>query len=319
MVRSRLRTGGVATALVIPLSAVAATSARAASSGPSPQASSCDRVQDEDAFRRVRNEDAALARLVWAEAMLRIALHGVGRSAAPVTCLPKAQQDGSTEATMDAAAHRVLTEISENAEVTGGNRGIGFGLDLTYASNRILPPVPKKYIEGGMADGVKIGDLMIEARSGDGPAMDPAYVAGAEPGAWRQTGSGAPVTSNRGKFKPFAMTSSTQFRSRTPGGSTSCAEPVDSRERFSPAFPACISGHATFAGAWAGMMQRWFGHDFAFTASTEDPDAGPRPGPSPASGRRRRTRSAGSGSASTTDGTRRPGLRQAPTWASSST
>lgn len=43
---------------------------------------------------------------------------------------------------------------------------------------------------------------------------------------------------------------------------------------FSPAFPAYISGHATFAGAWAGVMRRYFDDDnIAFTATTEDPNA----------------------------------------------
>ncbi|WIM96798.1 vanadium-dependent haloperoxidase [Actinoplanes oblitus] len=40
---------------------------------------------------------------------------------------------------------------------------------------------------------------------------------------------------------------------------------------FSPPFPAYISGHATFAGAWAGVMKRYYGTDAAtFTATTED-------------------------------------------------
>ncbi|WP_169514502.1 vanadium-dependent haloperoxidase [Actinokineospora enzanensis] len=43
---------------------------------------------------------------------------------------------------------------------------------------------------------------------------------------------------------------------------------------FSPPFPAFISGHATFAGAWAGVMKRYVGTDnFAWTATTEDPFA----------------------------------------------
>jgi membrane-associated phospholipid phosphatase len=32
-------------------------------------------------------------------------------------------------------------------------------------------------------------------------------------------------------------------------------------KRFSPPFPAYTSGHATFAGAWAGIMRRYFGTD----------------------------------------------------------
>ncbi|MEU9378121.1 DNRLRE domain-containing protein [Streptomyces sp. NPDC048255] len=43
---------------------------------------------------------------------------------------------------------------------------------------------------------------------------------------------------------------------------------------FSPAFPAYVSGHATFAGAWAKAMQDWFGTDqMTWTATTEDPNA----------------------------------------------
>lgn len=43
---------------------------------------------------------------------------------------------------------------------------------------------------------------------------------------------------------------------------------------FSPAFPSYISGHATFAGAWAGVMRAYFGTDaIAFTGTTDDPNA----------------------------------------------
>ncbi|BAZ11139.1 phosphoesterase [Calothrix sp. NIES-4071] len=44
--------------------------------------------------------------------------------------------------------------------------------------------------------------------------------------------------------------------------------------RFSPAFPAYISGHATFGAAHAVMMREFFGRDaIAFSATTEDPNA----------------------------------------------
>ncbi|MEV0274376.1 phosphatase PAP2 family protein [Hamadaea sp. NPDC050747] len=43
---------------------------------------------------------------------------------------------------------------------------------------------------------------------------------------------------------------------------------------FSPPFPAYISGHATFGGAWAKAMSRYFGTDaITFTGTTEDPHA----------------------------------------------
>ncbi|MBC6610455.1 vanadium-dependent haloperoxidase [Hymenobacter sp. BT507] len=44
--------------------------------------------------------------------------------------------------------------------------------------------------------------------------------------------------------------------------------------RFSPNFPAYVSGHSTFAAAHAAAMRAFFGRDtIAFTATTEDPHA----------------------------------------------
>lgn len=44
--------------------------------------------------------------------------------------------------------------------------------------------------------------------------------------------------------------------------------------RFSPGFPAYVSGHATFGAAHAAIMRRYFGTDnVTFTAQTEDPSA----------------------------------------------
>ncbi len=43
---------------------------------------------------------------------------------------------------------------------------------------------------------------------------------------------------------------------------------------FSPCFPAYSSGHATFGGTWARIMQLYFGTDaITFTATTDDPQA----------------------------------------------
>ena len=43
--------------------------------------------------------------------------------------------------------------------------------------------------------------------------------------------------------------------------------------RFSPPFPAYVSGHATFAGAWAGVMKRYFGTDnVALRLDSVDPN-----------------------------------------------
>jgi hypothetical protein len=40
-----------------------------------------------------------------------------------------------------------------------------------------------------------------------------------------------------------------------------------------PCFPAWVSGHATFAAAWAGVMRNAFGDNVTFTVGTEDPGA----------------------------------------------
>ncbi|MEU4690777.1 carbohydrate binding domain-containing protein [Actinoplanes sp. NPDC023714] len=44
--------------------------------------------------------------------------------------------------------------------------------------------------------------------------------------------------------------------------------------RFSPSFPAYVSGHATFGGAWAAVMKGYFGTDsLTMKLTTDDPDA----------------------------------------------
>ncbi|MDH6136145.1 hypothetical protein P3T37_005564 [Kitasatospora sp. MAA4] len=40
---------------------------------------------------------------------------------------------------------------------------------------------------------------------------------------------------------------------------------------FTPPFPSYVSGHATFAGAWAGVVRDYFGDNVNFTAHTQDP------------------------------------------------
>jgi len=40
-----------------------------------------------------------------------------------------------------------------------------------------------------------------------------------------------------------------------------------------PCFPAWVSGHATFAAAWAGVMRNQFGDALSYTAGTDDPNA----------------------------------------------
>jgi hypothetical protein len=46
-----------------------------------------------------------------------------------------------------------------------------------------------------------------------------------------------------------------------------------SDDRFNPCFPAWVSGHATFAAAWAGTMINHFGDSATITLDSEDPRA----------------------------------------------
>lgn len=54
-------------------------------------------------------------------------------------------------------------------------------------------------------------------------------------------------------------------------------QPLSANEQgvtFSPCFPAWVSGHATFAGSWAGVMRTEFGDNAGtFNLTTEDPHA----------------------------------------------
>ncbi|WP_222106201.1 vanadium-dependent haloperoxidase [Catellatospora sichuanensis] len=67
----------------------------------------------------------------------------------------------------------------------------------------------------------------------------------------------------------------------TDGNAATVADPTwkplsanTSGVNFSPPFPAYISGHATFAAAWAGVMKAYLGTDaVTWTATTEDPHA----------------------------------------------
>ena len=65
---------------------------------------------------------------------------------------------------------------------------------------------------------------MISFRTNDGSPDTSTYADGTVAGQWRRTGSGEPATPSWGLLKPFAMTSTTQFRPGLPGGYTSYAQ-----------------------------------------------------------------------------------------------
>ncbi|MGV9776296.1 vanadium-dependent haloperoxidase [Streptosporangium sp. NPDC003464] len=160
-------------------------------------------------------EKASPGRLARAAAMMNIAMHDANWPAAPRTYLPRITQqhpDDSIEATMDAAAHGVLTNVFP---------GFDFTSALQEATNQIPSWVDPARIEGGKVDGTKIANLMIAERSGDEPAFSPTYALDGVPGSWRPTGADGALDPNLGQLKPFAMTSGNQFRPLLPAGFTS--------------------------------------------------------------------------------------------------
>ncbi|CCH30342.1 vanadium-dependent haloperoxidase [Actinosynnema sp. NPDC047251] len=58
-----------------------------------------------------------------------------------------------------------------------------------------------------------------------------------------------------------------------PGANWRPLSATSDNRTFSPCFPAWVSGHASFAGAWEGIMTKWFGENVDFTATTDDPHA----------------------------------------------
>ncbi|MFG1659430.1 vanadium-dependent haloperoxidase [Micromonospora chersina] len=273
---------------------------------------------------------------------------------------------------------------------------ISFAADLTTAQQDIPSSAART---DGQRMGSASAQAMISFRTNDGSPDTSTYADGTVAGQWRRTGSGEPATPSWGLLRPFAMTSTTQFRPGLPGGYTSYAqllasqtyanqvnevrslgasnsttrtadqtqtawfwandldgtykppgqlfahtqvvaksakltqagnarlfalvgiamgdaaivawdakyqtaidlwrpetaihEPQDDNNaattpdpnwkplsantsgvNFSPPFPAYVSGHATFAAAWAGAMKGFFGTDaFRFVGGTEDPHA----------------------------------------------
>ncbi|BCL14322.1 vanadium-dependent haloperoxidase [Micromonospora sagamiensis] len=95
---------------------------------------------------------------------------------------------------------------------------ISFSTDLTTAQQDIPA-------SAGRTDGQRIGSaaaqVMISFRTSDGAPDASTYADGTVPGQWRRTGSGEPATPSWGLVKPFAMTSTTQFRPGLPAGHSS--------------------------------------------------------------------------------------------------
>jgi hypothetical protein len=85
-------------------------------------------------------------------------------------------------------------------------------------------------IAGGRAVGKAAAQAMINARVGDGADDMSPYKPGNEPGDWRPTGSGPPVTPYWSDVKPFGIPAGNAFRPPRPGGYPSKTTMLQSSE-----------------------------------------------------------------------------------------
>ena len=74
----------------------------------------------------------------------------------------------------------------------------------------------KQSIQDGEELGLAAAQAIIKNRQGDGFNDNTSYSSGTQPGDWRPTGSGAAVTPNWGKVKPFSPTFIQPFRPTRP-------------------------------------------------------------------------------------------------------
>ncbi len=349
-----------------------------------------------------RNADdfGAPTALARAAAMMNTAIYdtslslGEGTTTPYIATVPKRPNVSyDYDANIDVAAYTVLKALFPDPDVIAK-------LDAEYAKARATPPAGNP-LPGGWSTGVGEGAAaqVLQARAGDGSGDPVDYQFSTAPGQWRPTGNAGAVTPHWGRVRPFAITSTAQFRPGPPGGFDSLTDmlasdayatqvnevkrlggvtsvertaeqtqiahfwandlkgtykppgqlirhtkivmqqfpkmsrgqrarlyallslamadaaivawqakydtPIDlwrpesaiqlahqdhtdkterdatwkplskrrSGESFSPPFPAYVSGHATFAGAWAGVLKSFFGtDDVIFDATTEDPE-----------------------------------------------
>ncbi|QSJ15114.1 phosphatase PAP2 family protein [Nostoc sp. UHCC 0702] len=76
----------------------------------------------------------------------------------------------------------------------------------------------KQSIQDGEELGLAAAQAIIKNRQSDGFDDNTSYSSGTQPGDWRPTGSGAAVTPNWGKVKPFSPTFIQRFRPTRPAG-----------------------------------------------------------------------------------------------------
>lgn len=133
-----------------------------------------------------------------------------------LTGLPKASPSASKQAAAATAAHHVLVGLSP--ALPDATKA---WLDARYEESLAAVdagPATDRQIAKGIEAGAAASQKMLEARASDGRYGSFRFSEGTEPGEWRRTTPDAPTDPFAwvATVKPFALTSSSQFRSEGP-------------------------------------------------------------------------------------------------------
>ncbi len=179
-----------------------------------------------EAIRKIGGAPCPIAR---ASAMMHIAMFDALNVLTPtysayLSGLPTADPDTSPEAAAVYAAHQVLCKVYSS-------RINDFDAALETSIARISSMTTSDAVDKGRVLGTAIADMVITLRTGDGSGAPPRYRSGNNPGDWRPTGSGDPVTPQWPGVTPFTPGFEIlQFRPPLPGNYPNKVEMLRSSE-----------------------------------------------------------------------------------------
>ncbi len=146
------------------------------------------------------------------------AVNSIEKTYKPYLGIIPAAFGASKEAAAVYAAYTVLSSVSVYPNSKEKSQSF-FDTELKKARKELENSgLSLQSIDDGKELGIAAAQAIIQNRQGDGFNDNTPYTPGNQPGDWRPTGSGAPVTPNWGKVKPFSPTQIKKFRPTRPGG-----------------------------------------------------------------------------------------------------
>lgn len=177
-----------------------------------------------DVFRQVGGAPTVLARgAAMMHAAVYDAVNSVLGTHEPYLAQVPVAGPVSLDAAIAYAAHDTLAAAFPHTTVDLADRLAKALADLPASST------PAE-LAAGRAIGLAAARAMIDSRRDDGADDNTQYVAGAEPGEWRPTGTGPAASPNWLRVRPFTLTRGDRFRPPRPGGYLSVTELLRSTE-----------------------------------------------------------------------------------------